>query len=54
LAKEQQWFFGGVERGSGKAFMEPVMARNAQTLLPILQKYVEPGLTTSLFFFILY
>uniref|UniRef100_A0A915N0Q6 ISXO2-like transposase domain-containing protein n=1 Tax=Meloidogyne javanica TaxID=6303 RepID=A0A915N0Q6_MELJA len=43
VAKEQQWFFGGIERGSGKAFMEPVMARNALTLLPILQKYVEPG-----------
>ena len=49
IAREEQWFFGGVERQSGKAFMQPVERRNATTLLPILQKYVEKG-----FFYIIF
>lgn len=43
LAADKQWFFGGVERGSGRAFMVPVEQRNAATLLPILQQYVYAG-----------
>ncbi|KAL3107959.1 hypothetical protein niasHT_012867 [Heterodera trifolii] len=39
----EQWFFGGIERGTGRCFMVPVERRNAETLLPILQKYVYPG-----------
>lgn len=41
----QQWFFGGVERGTENCFIVPVNQRNAQTLLPILQQYVLPGTT---------
>lgn len=43
LRAEQQWFFGGVEVGSGRCFMRPVAKRNAVTLLPIIQKYIMPG-----------
>lgn len=41
MAAEQQWFFGGIERLSGRAFMVPVERRNAATLLPIIQQYVN-------------
>uniref|UniRef100_A0A1I8B8H2 DDE_Tnp_1_7 domain-containing protein n=1 Tax=Meloidogyne hapla TaxID=6305 RepID=A0A1I8B8H2_MELHA len=41
VAREEQWFFGGVQGLPGKAFMEPLDRRNAATPLPILQKYVE-------------
>lgn len=43
LVAAQQWYFGGIERGSGRCFIEAVEHRNAETLLPILQKYVLPG-----------
>lgn len=43
LRAEQQWFFGGVERDSGRCFLVPVERRNASTLLPIIQKYILPG-----------
>ena len=39
------WVFGGVERGTGNAFMVEVPNRTTQTLLPIIQKYVLPGTT---------
>lgn len=42
---EQQWYFGGIERGSGRCFIVPVEYRNADTLLPIIQKHVMPGTT---------
>lgn len=44
VGREKQWFFGGIQRHSKKAFMQPVDKRNASTLLPILQKFVEKGI----------
>jgi hypothetical protein len=42
----QVWLFGGVERGSSEnCFMEIVEARNADTLLPIIQRRIAPGTT---------
>ncbi|KAH7671583.1 hypothetical protein AAVH_42617 [Aphelenchoides avenae] len=39
-----QWIFGGVTRGdASQCFMVPVEKRNADTLLPIIQKHVRPG-----------
>ena len=43
LRAEEQWFFGGVERGSGRCFICPVDRRDAATLLPIIQQYILPG-----------
>jgi hypothetical protein len=37
---------GGVEIGSGLSFLKLVDHRNAATLLPIIQKYVLPGMTS--------
>jgi len=46
LRAEEQWFFGGVERGdSTKVFLVPVEKRDAATLLPILAKHVLEGST---------
>lgn len=45
LRAEEQWFFGGVERGSGRCFIVPVPKRDAATLLPIIQQYIHPGTT---------
>ena len=45
LVSNQQWFFGGVERGSGRCFIIPVERRDAATLLPIIQDYILPGST---------
>lgn len=46
LRAEEQWFFGGVERGSAdKCFLVPVERRNAQTLLPIIARHVLQGST---------
>jgi len=38
-----QWVFGGVELGSGEFFMELVPRRDANTLLPIIQRHIRPG-----------
>ena len=43
--QEGHWVFGGVERGSGDAFMVEVQNRTTSTLLPIIQQYVRPGTT---------
>lgn len=43
LRAEEQWYFGGVERGSNRCFICPVERRDAATLLPIIQKFIEPG-----------
>lgn len=43
LVSNQQWFFGGVERGSGRCFLHPVERRDANTLLPLIQQYILPG-----------
>lgn len=42
---EGQWVFGGYERGSGRVFMIAVEKRDANTLIPIIQQWIEPGTT---------
>jgi len=39
------WVFGGVEKESGRVFMEVVENRKAETLIPLLEKWVEKGTT---------
>ena len=39
------WVFGGVERGTSRAFMVEVVERSKHTLLPIIQQYILPGTT---------
>jgi len=44
LRAEEQWFFGGVERGNSEnCFMVPVERRNAATLLPLIAIFIAPG-----------
>lgn len=45
LEARQQWFFGGVERGSGLCFLVPIEKRDSATLLPIIQHHIRPGST---------
>ena len=40
---EGQWVFGGIEQDSRKCFLVAVEKRDEQTLLPIIQKWIEPG-----------
>jgi hypothetical protein len=40
-----QWVFGGVERGSGRAFLVPVPDRTAETLTALVHAWVELGTT---------
>lgn len=42
---EEQWVFGGIERGTGNSFLVPVDTRDADTLLRIIRKTIEPGTT---------
>nr|XP_022904005.1 uncharacterized protein LOC111416268 [Onthophagus taurus] len=42
---EGQWVFGAYEHGTGRVFMEIVEERTADTLVPIIQKYILPGTT---------
>lgn len=42
---EGKWIFGGIERGSSRLFVVPVEKRNRDTLLNIIQEYIEPGTT---------
>jgi transposase-like protein len=37
-----QWYVGGVERGSKKAFIVPVASRNTATLLQVIRDNVLP------------
>lgn len=37
---QEQWVFGGYERGSGRVFMIPVDYRDADTLLPVIQDWI--------------
>ena len=37
--------FGGIERGTGKSFFVPVDTHDADTLLRIIRKRIEPGTT---------
>jgi transposase-like protein len=40
-----QWVFGGVERGSGRTFLETVNDRSAETLIELIKKWIRPGTT---------
>ena len=40
---EVQWVFGGIEQDSRKCFLVTVETRDERTLLPIIQKWIEPG-----------
>ena len=40
---EGQWVFGGIEEDIRKCFLVAVEKRDEQTLLPIIQKWIEPG-----------
>lgn len=40
-----QWVFGGIERETGRVFLEVVPGRSAEILVPIIKKWIEPGTT---------
>jgi len=40
---EGVWVFGGIERDSKRCFFEIVEDRSAQTLIPLIKKYIKPG-----------
>ena len=40
-----QWVFGGVDRESGKTFLVPVPDRTAETLMAVIDAWIEPGTT---------
>lgn len=40
-----KWVFGGVERESSRCFLEIVSDRSRDTLIPLIEKYIEPGTT---------
>jgi len=39
------WVFGGVEDESGKTFLVPVPDRTAETLMAVIDAWIEPGTT---------
>jgi ISXO2-like transposase domain len=39
------WVFGGVDRETDECFMVPVPDRKADTLIPIIKKFIRPGST---------
>lgn len=41
------WVFGGIERGTGRAFMVPCPnnKRNAATLIPLIRHFIKVGAT---------
>ena len=41
---EGQWVFGGIEQDSMKCFLVAVERRDEETLLPIIQQWIEPGI----------
>ena len=42
--KSDDWVFGGVERSNhGNGFLEVVARRNAETFIPLIQKWILPG-----------
>ena len=43
---EGQWVFGGIESNSRKCFLVAVEKRDEETLLPIIEKLIEPGTVT--------
>jgi len=38
-----QWVFSSVELGTGQFFMELVPRRDANTLVPVIQRHIRPG-----------
>ncbi|GFV70284.1 putative transposase-like protein [Trichonephila clavipes] len=42
---EGQWVFGGVERKTGRCFLVAVHDRTAETLLGLIESWIEPGTT---------
>ncbi|GFU32318.1 putative transposase-like protein [Trichonephila clavipes] len=42
---EGQWVFGGVERKTGRCFLVAVNDRTAETLLGLIESWIEPGTT---------
>jgi transposase-like protein len=40
-----QWVFGGVQRGSGRTFLETVNDRSADTIIELIKKWIRPGTT---------
>jgi transposase-like protein len=42
---KEQWVFGGVERESGKTFLVPVPDKTAETLMAVIDAWIEPGTT---------
>ena len=45
LRTQHEWAFGGYERGTGRVFVARVAHKDAQTLIPILKRFVRPGTT---------
>ena len=39
------WVLGGIQRGTRFCFLEEVPSRDAQTIIPLIQKWVAPGTT---------
>jgi transposase-like protein len=42
---KRQWVFGGVDRESGRTFLVPVPDRTADTLMAVIDAWIEPGTT---------
>jgi hypothetical protein len=42
-----QWVFGGVERESGKTFLVPVPDRTTDTLMAVIDAWIEPSTRSS-------
>lgn len=40
---EGVWVFGGVERDTGKCFLEAVPDRTEKTLIGLIKKWIKPG-----------
>ncbi|GFW15521.1 putative transposase-like protein [Trichonephila clavipes] len=40
-----QWVFGGIERETGHCFLVAVHDRTAETLLGLIESWIEPGTT---------
>lgn len=43
LVRDTQWYFGGVDRQTGKCFIVSCGPRSADSLLPYIQQYIRPG-----------
>ena len=41
--RDGHWVFGGIERGTKKCFLVEVAQRDANTLLPTIEDWIEPG-----------